>query len=219
MTLIETSQRQRPPIVWLDEEQLVAGLRDGDESAFGLLVERHHRELIALARTYVRTHETAEEVVQETWLAVLNGIDRFEARSSLKTWLFRILINTATTRGVREARTTPFSAFAEDDGASVHPDRFHPDGSAYAGHWRVAPSDWRTLPDESLRSRETLDVARAAIAELPPRQAQVIAMRDVAGCSAEEVSAALAVSRGNQRILLHRARSRVRAALEAHLDG
>jgi RNA polymerase sigma-70 factor (ECF subfamily) len=205
------------PRLSLEDTHLVERLREGDESAFELLVERYHGEMLSLARVYVRTREIAEEVVQETWLAVLNGIDRFEGRSSLKTWAFRILVNTATTRGVREARSLPFSALT-DDGPSVDPERFHPEGTAQAGHWLAAPSDWRALPEDILMSSETLDVVRRAIAELPLRQGQVIAMRDIAGFGTEEVSATLRVSRGNQRILLHRARSRVRAALQAHFD-
>jgi RNA polymerase sigma-70 factor, ECF subfamily len=201
----------------LDEMHLVERLCDGDESAFELLVERYHVEMLALARVYVRTRQIAEEVVQETWLAVLNGIDRFEGRSSLKTWVFRILVNTATTRGVREARSFPVSALI-DEGPAVDPERFHPDGIAFADEWRTVPSDWRALPEEILMSSETLDVVSRAIADLPPRQGQVIAMRDIVGFGPEEVSATLGVSRENQRILLHRARSRVRAALEAHFD-
>jgi RNA polymerase sigma-70 factor (ECF subfamily) len=201
----------------LGEPRVVDRLRAGDEGAFEDLVERHHGQMLALARAYVRSPEIAEEVVQETWLAVLNGIDRFEGRSSLKTWMFRILVNTATTRGVREARTMPFSPL-ESDGPSIDPDRFHPDGSRDAGHWRAAPGDWHVLPEAKLISRETVEVVRQAVADLPPRQGQVIAMRDIAGFSPDEVSATLGVSRGNQRILLHRARSSVRAALEAHFD-
>jgi RNA polymerase sigma-70 factor, ECF subfamily len=198
------------------DTQLVARLRAGDESAFESLVDRHHGEMVALARAYVRTREVAEEVVQETWLAVLTGIERFEGRSSLKTWIFRILVNTAMTRGGREARTMPFSSFeaADSDSPVVDPERF---GSS--GHWQREPSDWRMMPEEALLGHETIEVVKRAVEELPPRQAQVIAMRDIAGLSPQEVSSALGLSRGNQRILLHRARSRVRCALERHIDG
>ena len=198
------------------ELSVVERLRAGDESAFEALVERHHGEMLAVARTYVRTRAIAEEVVQDTWLAVLTAIDRFEGRAALKTWIFRILVNTAITRGEREARSTPFSSLEspEYNGTAVEPERFGP-----GGHWRAEPTDWRTMPEEGLLGRETIDVVRRAVEELPPRQAQVIAMRDIAGFSSDEVSLALGISRGNQRILLHRARSRVRMALERHVDG
>jgi RNA polymerase sigma-70 factor, ECF subfamily len=203
------------------DDELVARLRAGDELAFEGLVRRYHGEMLALARTYVRTRELAEEVVQDTWLAVLHAIDRFEGRSSLKTWMFRILVNTAMTRGGREARTVPFSALEADDGEgpTVDPERFRATGESGAGHWRAEPGDWRMLPEERLIGREAIEVVRRAIDGLPPRQAQVIAMRDIAGFSPDEVSATLGVTRGNQRILLHRARSRVREALERHIDG
>jgi RNA polymerase sigma-70 factor, ECF subfamily len=203
------------------DDPLVARLRVGDELAFEGLVRRYHGEMIALARSYVRTRELAEEVVQETWVAVLQAIDRFEGRSSLKTWVFRILVNTAMTRGGREARTVPFSALdgADGEGPTVDPDRFRATGESGAGHWRAEPGDWRMLPEERLLGREAIDVVRRAVEELPPRQAQVIAMRDIVGFSPDEVSAMLGVTRGNQRILLHRARARVRTALERHIDG
>jgi RNA polymerase sigma-70 factor (ECF subfamily) len=203
------------------DDELVARLRAGDEAAFEGLVCRHHGEMVALARSYVRTPEVAEEVVQETWLAVLQAIDRFEGRSALKTWVFRILVNTAMTRGGREARTLPFSALesADGEGPTVDPRRFMPSGESDAGHWRAEPGDWRMLPEERLLASETIAVVRRAVEQLPPRQAQVIAMRDIAGFSPAEVSATLGVTRGNQRILLHRARAQVRTALERHLDG
>jgi RNA polymerase sigma-70 factor (ECF subfamily) len=202
------------------DDQVVACLRAGDELAVEGLVRRYHGEMLALARTYVRTREVAEDVVQETWIAVLHAIDRFEGRSSLKTWIFRILVNTAMTRGAREARTVPFSALEADDqdGPSVDPERFRATGESGAGHWRAEPGDWRMPPEERLLGREAIEIVRRAVEGLPPRQAQVIAMRDIAGFSPDEVSAILNVTRGNQRILLHRARARVRTALEKHLD-
>jgi RNA polymerase sigma-70 factor (ECF subfamily) len=200
----------------LRDTHLLARLRAGDEAAFELLVRRHHGEMIALARTYVRTRAVAEEVVQETWLAVLTSLDRFEHRASLKTWIFRILVNTAITRGGREARITPFSSLELDgpDTPAVDPSRF-----GAAGEWHAWPSNWGALPEDDLLSRETVEVVRRAVADLPPRQARVIAMRDIAGFTAEEVAMTLGISPGNQRILLHRARSKVRATLERHLDG
>jgi RNA polymerase sigma-70 factor (ECF subfamily) len=198
----------------------VARLRAGDESAFAALVERHYGAMLAVARGYVRTRAVAEEVVQEAWLGVLKGIDRFEGRSSLRTWIMRIVVNIAMTRGEREARSIPFSAFAsEPDEPAVDPDRFRDESDGFPGHWRAYPGSWAALPDDALLGRETLDVVMSAIEELPAAQRVVITMRDVAGCSAEEVCGALDVSDGNQRVLLHRARSHVRAALERHLDG
>lgn len=202
-----------------DERALVAALRRGDEAAFVELVRRHGASLLRLARTFVRDQAVAEEVVQETWLAVLNGIDRFEGRSSLKTWIFQILSNRARTRAVRERRSAPFSALAgEDDEAAVDADRFRGEGHRWAGHWAAAPSDWSHLPEERLLDRETLAHVTAAIETLPPRQAEVIVLRDVEGWEPEEVCAALGITDGNQRILLHRARSKVRAALELYLS-
>jgi RNA polymerase sigma-70 factor (ECF subfamily) len=213
--------REQPARRTCSDERLVARLRAGEEAAFEGLVCRYHGEMIALARSYVRTREVAEEVVQETWLAVLQAIDRFEGRSTLKTWVFRILVNTAMTRGGREARTMPFSSldFEDDEGPSVDADRFISSGQSGAGHWRAEPGDWGVLPEERLLGSETIAVVKRAVEQLPQRQAQVIAMRDIAGFSPADVSATLGLTRGNQRILLHRARSRVRRALEKHIDG
>jgi len=201
------------------ERALVAALRRGDEAAFVQLVERYGASLLRLARTFVRDRAVAEEVVQETWLAVLSGIDRFEGRSSLKTWIFQILSNRAKTRAVREHRSAPFSALAgdgEDDEAAVDADRFRAEGR-WVGHWAAAPSDWSHLPEERLLGQETLARVNDAIQTLPPRQAEVLVLRDVEGWDPDEVCAALGITDGNQRILLHRARSKVRAALERYL--
>jgi RNA polymerase sigma-70 factor, ECF subfamily len=203
-----------------DEAELVARLRAGDEQAFETLVKRHYGTMIAVARTHVSSRAVAEEVVQEAWLGVLNGLDRFEGRSSLSTWILRILVNIAKTRGVREARSVPYSSLAPDgDEPAVEPDRFRGSGDAFPGHWRAYPGDWSRLPEHVLHERETLSVVLSAIAELPTAQRAVITMRDVQGCGPHEVCALLDVSDGNQRVLLHRARARVRAALERHLDG
>jgi RNA polymerase sigma-70 factor (ECF subfamily) len=211
---------QRAAIPTPDEVALLARLRAGDERAFEALVERHYGTMLAVARRYVKTRAVAEEVVQDAWVAVLKGIDRFEGRSSLKTWILRIVVNTAITRGAREARSVPFASLApEGDEPAVDPDRFRDAQDGFPGHWKAYPGDWRTLPEERLLGRETLDVVLRAIDELPPAQRTVITLRDVQGCTAEEACAALDVSEGNQRVLLHRARSRVRAALEEHLDG
>jgi RNA polymerase sigma-70 factor (ECF subfamily) len=201
-----------------DEAQVLARLRAGDERAFEELVERHYATMLAVARTYVRTQASAEEVVQEAWLGVLRGLDRFEGRSSLKTWILRIVANIARTRGVRDARSIPFASLQRegDDEPAVEPERFRGPGDAFPGHWNGYPRDWRSLPEETLLRRETLEVAMQAIRDLPPSQERVVWLRDVEGWDAEDVCAALELTDGNQRVLLHRGRSRVRATLERH---
>jgi RNA polymerase sigma-70 factor (ECF subfamily) len=212
--------RTPPSTTASDEAELLARLRSGDERAFEALVDRHYGTMLAVARGYVKSRAVAEEVVQEAWLGVLKGLDRFEGRSSLRTWIIRIVVNIAQTRGAREARSVPLSSLApEGDETAVDPDRFRGSDDAFPGHWRGYPSDWQALPEQSLLGRETLALVMAVVAELPPAQRQVITLRDMSGFSSEEVCAALDVSAGNQRVLLHRARSRVRSALEGHLDG
>jgi RNA polymerase sigma-70 factor (ECF subfamily) len=201
------------------EAALVERLRAGDEAAFEALVARHYATMLAVAQTYVQGRAVAEEVVQEAWLGVINGLDRFEGRSSLKTWIVSILVNQAKTRGAREARSIPFASLAPEGGEpAVDPDRFRGSEESYPGHWRAFPGDWGRSAAVAVQDRETLRVVMGAIADLPAAQQTVIRMRDVEGYSAEEVCAALDVSEGNQRVLLHRARSRVRAALEGHFD-
>ena len=198
---------------------LIAGLKQRDEAAFATLVARYGPLMLRVASRYVRNRTVAEEVVQETWLGVLTGIDRFEGRASLKTWLFRILTNRALSRAERERRTTPFSALTQhDDAPAVDPDRFRGEGDRWPGGWLTFPASWDSLPEERLLAGETLEVIEQAIATLPERQHHVIVMRDVEGWPAEDVCAALAISEANQRVLLHRARSKVRAALEAYLE-
>jgi RNA polymerase sigma-70 factor (ECF subfamily) len=201
-----------------EDHELVQRLRDGDESAFVELIDRYGATMLRVAQMYVRDRATAEEVVQETWLAVLNGIDRFEERSSLKTWLFRILTNRAKTRGQRDGRMVPFSALAgasDEPDPSVDPDRFFGPDSPHPGAWAAPPVAW---PQEKLLESETLGVIEMAIDELPEAQRDVILLRDVDGWTPMEVSDALGITDGNQRVLLHRARSRVRAALERYLN-
>jgi RNA polymerase sigma-70 factor (ECF subfamily) len=201
------------------EAALLQRLRTGDEAAFEDLVARHYATMLAVAQTYVRGRAVAEEVVQEAWLGVIKGLDRFEGRSSLKTWILSILVNQAKTRGAREARSVPFTALApEGDEPAVDPERFRSAGESYPGHWRAFPGDWGRSAATAVQDRETLRVVMGAIADLPEAQQAVIRMRDVEGYSSAEVCDALDVSEGNQRVLLHRARSRVRAALEMHLD-
>jgi RNA polymerase sigma-70 factor (ECF subfamily) len=203
-----------------EESELLDRLRAGDERAFEALVARFYPTMLAVAQHHVRTRAVAEEVVQEAWLGVLKGLDRFEGRSSLKTWILRILVNTAKTRGVRESRTVPYSALApEGEEPAVDPERFRGTDDPFPGHWRAYPGDWHRLPEQALTEGETLRVVIGAIEQLPPAQRMVIALRDIQGCEPEEVCALLEVSEGNQRVLLHRARSKVRAALERHLDG
>jgi RNA polymerase sigma-70 factor, ECF subfamily len=206
------------PITEHDDQQLVAALLAGDEQAFAALVDLHGPALLRVAMAYVPSRAVAEEVVQETWIAVMRGIEGFEGRSSLKTWIFRILTNVALRGGSRERRSVPFAALAAQDpeAPAVDPDRFLPaDHELFPGHWVVAPARWST-PEEGLLSAETRAVIVAAIDELPPAQRTVIALRDIEGWSSEEVCAALEISAGNQRILLHRARARVRAAIEEY---
>src|SRR4051794_11954110 len=196
---------------------LLARLRAGDEAAFLELVRKYNSMMHRIALSYVRTPSVAEEVVQDTWVGVLRSLDRFEGRSLLRTWLLRILANRARTRGVREARSVPFSALGEDD-PSVDPERFRGPEDRYAGGWVAFPMDWSTLPEHQLLAQETIAHVDAAIRALPGRLHEVILLRDVEGWSAEEVCDALELSPGNQRVLLHRARSKVRQSLETYLE-
>jgi RNA polymerase sigma-70 factor (ECF subfamily) len=199
----------------VNEAELLERLRARDEQAFAELVREWSPSMLRLARMYTPSRAVAEEVVQEAWLGVLQGIDRFEGRSSLKTWVFRILVNRAMTRGAREARSVPFAALAASEVAgdepAVEPDRFARDGA-----WASPPRRWQDSPELALRSAETLGVVRAAIAELPPMQRLVVTMRDLEGFGSEETCNALEISETNQRVLLHRGRAKVRAALERH---
>lgn len=197
--------------------ELVGRLRAGDETAFEALIAGHHSTMLAVARNYVRTRAVAEEVVQETWLAVLQGLDRFEGRSSLKTWIFAILVHKAQSRGVREGRTVPFASLAPE--SAVDPNRFQSAEEPFPGHWRRYPAPWGASSDVVAADRETVRVAMRAIAELPPNQQAVIRMRDLQGLGSDEVCEVLDVTPANQRVLLHRARSHVRAALEGYFDG
>src|SRR4051812_11460016 len=205
------------------DQALLDRLRAGDEDAFMTLVDRYGPLMLRIALTHVRTRAVAEEVVQEAWLGVLQGLSRFEGRSSLKTWILRIVANRARTRGEREARSIPMSSLGSDvgeDEPAVDPDRFRgPDDPMYPGAWAIPPHSWAGLPEERLLASETLDQVRAAIAKLPARQQEVIVLRDVEGWEPEEVSAALELTPGNQRVLLHRARSKVRADLERYFEG
>lgn len=204
-----------------DDAVLVAALRLGDTTAFEWMVDRYHGSLRRLALNYVATGAVADEVVQETWLALIQGIDRFERRSTLKTWLYRVLMNKARTRGLREQRTRPFSSLDGDDLtlSGFDPDRFRPaDDPEWPGHWAAPPTPWQEQPDRHLEATATLDLVREAVAELPPNQRQVMALRDIDGWTSDEVCNVLGLSQTNQRVLLHRARAKVRLALDPTLE-
>jgi RNA polymerase sigma-70 factor (ECF subfamily) len=202
---------------------LIEALRRGDETAFVTLVDRYHTALVRLAALYVPNRTVAEDMAQETWMGVIRGIGRFEGRSSLKTWIFHILVNRAKTRGEREGRTIPFSSLYRSDGEpdepAVDPDRFLPaDHPQYPGHWTSnRPTSWNQLPEALLLSDETRSCIKAAVEKLPPAQREVITLRDIDGWTSEEVCDLLQISEGNQRVLLHRARSKVRGVLEQYL--
>ena len=202
------------------ESELLARLRAGDEQAFEALVASLYGTMLTVARS-LREGPRRRRGCRAGDLARRHRrLDRFEGRSSLKTWILSILVNQAKTRGAREARTVPFAALAPaDDAPAVAPDRFRGPEDQYTGGWRSFPANWDAAADSILQDRETLRVAMRAISELPLAQQTVIRMRDVEGYSSEEVCATLDVSEANQRVLLHRARSRVRSALERHLDG
>jgi RNA polymerase sigma-70 factor (ECF subfamily) len=201
------------------DAQLLDALRTGDERAFAALVREYHSSLVRVARIYVSTLASAEEVAQETWVGVLNGLDRFEGRSSLRTWIFRILTNIAKTRAQRDGRTLPFSAL-QDPGrvpeAAVDADRFlDPEHPRWPGHWAIKPEAW---PEDALLAAETRERIAEAIEALPASQRAVITLRDVEGWDGAEVCNALGLTETNQRVLLHRARSKVRGALESYLQ-
>ncbi len=211
-----------PPASAPDEAALLARLRDGDAPAFDELVTALSPSLRRVARAHVPSDAVADEVVQETWLGVINGLERFEGRASLKTWIFRILLNRARTRGVQEHRTVPFATLAgreaEEPFSAVDADRFLPaDHERAPRHWATPPQRWEELPEQALQNAETLAVVREALATLPPAQRLVVTMRDIEGFPSDEVCELLDLSEGNQRVLLHRGRSRVRARLEEHL--
>jgi RNA polymerase sigma-70 factor (ECF subfamily) len=211
-----------PPGACAEDLERVAALRRGDEAAFVELVHRLHGPMLRLAMAYVSSRSVAEEVVQEAWLGVLQRIDGFEGRSSLRTWILRIAANLAKTRGARERRSVPFSAVANPDVEAgeppLAPGRFLESGHRWAGHWATPPRSWQDVPEERLLATETTAHVREAIETLPPSQRAVIALRDVQGWSAPEVCDLLELSEGNQRVLLHRARCKVRAALERYFD-
>src|SRR5205085_7006321 len=208
-----------------EEMQLLMALRDGNEAAFVALIDQYHRALLRMALVFVSSKAVAEEVVQETWMGVLQGLSRFEGRSSLKTWIFRILTNCAKTRAQREGRSVPFSSLAayydegEESGEpAVEPERLTAPDWERPGHWISFPRNWDDIPEERLLSQETLSAISMAIDALPPNQREVITLRDIEGWTSEEICRFLGISEVNSRVLLHRARSRVRKALEKYFE-
>ncbi|MEV0059877.1 sigma-70 family RNA polymerase sigma factor [Nocardia sp. NPDC050718] len=202
------------------DDVLVAELRAGVDATFAQVVDAWSGSMLRLARSFVSTDASAEEVVQEAWLAVVRGVDRFEGRSSLKTWVYRILVNTAKKRGIKEHRTVPFATLLpEDEGPAVDPGRFRPPGDRYPGHWAIGakPRPW-SEPEDAVERAEVARLLAAAVSALPDRHRTVLTLRDIEGYSADEVCALLDISAGNQRVLLHRARSTVRARLEQYFQ-
>jgi RNA polymerase sigma-70 factor (ECF subfamily) len=205
-----------------EEMRLVEALRMGDEAAFMSLIEQYHMPLLRLALLYVPDRALAEEVVQETWIGVLQGIHRFEGRSSLKTWIFHILMNRARTHAQREGRSVPFSSLHDfENEAQDGPgdaDRLLPtDQPGVPGHWVSFPTSGEAVPEDHLLSQETRGRIEQAVQALPATQREVITLHDIEGCSSEEIRNLLGISAVNQRVLLHRARTQVRRALEQYL--
>jgi RNA polymerase sigma-70 factor, ECF subfamily len=202
-----------------DDRRIIAGLRVGDEAVFAEMVDKYHGSLVRVAMRYVPSRAIAEEVVQDTWIGVIEGIDRFEGRSSVKTWLYKILIYRARARGERERRTVPMSALQDDDTAPTVPtERFRGSDALWAGHWATPPRRWDGDAEGRVLAGEVKSIIDAAISDLPHRQRDVIVLRDLSDFSSAEVCDLLDVTEANERVLLHRARSSVRAALEGYLD-
>lgn len=216
---METGDREHPQGRTVadrgEEATLLAALRAGDERAFARLVDLHHASLVRVARQYVPTQEIAEDVAQEAWLGLLRGLDTFQGRSSLRTYLFRIVMNLARTRGAREARSAPFSSLVRDDedGPAVDPERFVQAPNPGAGHWVSPIRPWSGSAEQIALSAEAVEKVYEAIAELPEVQRRVVTLRDVEGFGSDEVCDLLELSEGNQRVLLHRARTKLRDAL------
>lgn len=206
---------------WAGDEELVARLRAGDEKTFAAVVDDWSPMMIRVARTFVSTDASAQEIVQEAWLAIVRGLDRFEGRSSLRTWAFRILTNLGKTRGVRESRSVPWSSLPSGSGATVDQTRFRGPDDEWPGHWTPVgkPRAWEPSPEDATLAGEIRREVAAALNGLPERQRTVVSLRDVHGLSADEVCDALGLSDANQRVLLHRGRARLREALEDYYRG
>ena len=214
----------RAPETYTEDDLLLHRLRSGDEQAFDGLVRTWSPAMRRMARGFVSTDASAQECVQDAWLGVIKGLASFEGRSTLRTWAFRILVNIAKTRAVREQWTTPLSSLAagDEDSPTVDPGRFRPrDDPERPGTWTSAgePRPWETDPETGALSGELRDVVSAAVEALPARQREVVMLRDIQGFGSEEVCEILGLTAQNQRVLLHRARARVRTALEAYYTG
>lgn len=210
------------PSLWQEEQSLIARLRNGDAGAFDALVNQHHGALIRMALGHVADREAAEEVVQDTWMAVIEGLARFEGRSSLRTWIFGILIHKAKDRGVREKRHTTFSdieSHSDDNDEAVDPSRFQLSGE-WAGHWAFPPQPWdEQTPEKLLASRQAINAMNQAIESLPQTLKDVLILRDIEGIEAKEACELLKITEINLYVRLHRARERVRRAVEMYLEG
>jgi RNA polymerase sigma-70 factor (ECF subfamily) len=211
VTPTSTMSRLQP-----NDADRIAALRAGDERAFAQLVDELSPRMLKMARVYVASYAAAEDAVQEAWLVALRSLDRFEGRSTLTTWILGIVINTARARRARDARARPFSSLAPEDAPALGPDRFLPaDHDRWPGHWAIAPTPW---PEQALETAETQRVIGDALEHLPEAQRAVLTLRDLIGCTPEETCNALGLTDTNHRVLLHRARTKVRAALEAAFD-
>jgi RNA polymerase sigma-70 factor, ECF subfamily len=217
-----TGAQQVGSVISADDLQIVEALRSGNEAAFVSLIDRYHASMLRLAMAFVPSQAVAEEVAQEAWMGVLQGLNRFEGRSSLKTWIFRILTNCAKTRAQREGRSIPFSSLPEFNSdlsePAVDPERFRGPDQQWPGHWVSFPRSWDEIPEERILSQETLACIQEAIDDLPPGQREVITLRDIEGWASDETCTLLGVSEANQRVLLHRARSKVRRAVEKYFE-
>ncbi|WP_137146151.1 RNA polymerase sigma factor [Mycolicibacterium sp. CR10] len=204
----------------VNEAALIASLRNGDQRAFADLVDAHTPSMLRVARGYVPSVEIAEEVVQDTWIALIKGLAGFEGRSSLRSWLFTVMINIAKKRGLRERRDRD-TAIAAFTGGTVDPARFRAEGEQWAGHWKETetPSPFPESPEGSVLSGELMAVARAELDRLPEAQRMVVTLRDMLGFDSAEVLEVLDITAGNQRVLLHRGRAAVRQALESYFKG
>ena len=205
-----------PTVVDEPDADLVDRLRSGDDEAFATILDAWSASMLRLARSIVSTEASAAEVVQETWVSVIRAIDGFEGRSSLRTWVYRILVNAAKRRAIQEQRAVPWSNLELSDEPTVDPDAFQAAGEPWPGHWRTFPEQW---PEQALLAAEFRDVVAEAVRRLPPQQRAVLTLRDIEGCTGPETCALLELSEGNQRVLLHRARARLRKDLDEHVHG
>jgi RNA polymerase sigma-70 factor (ECF subfamily) len=207
------------PAVTGDDGAVIAALRGGDEAAFVTFALAHQATLLRLARMWVKNDALAEEVVQETWLTMLQTVEKFEGRSALKTWLCGILVNVARERLRKEGRSVPVSSLGEPDEPAVDPRRFSTSARPWEGHWELPPNRFPETPEAHLLTAELRVRIEEAIAALPPAQREVIVLHDIEGFFGDDVGKILGVSGANERVLLHRARARIRAALERHYEG